>query len=59
MYTYNTYKVYLQEGDSFTVPLPCQLSLQNDIIFEKTYDKIEVYYNQLSNIKLTKEKLTL
>jgi hypothetical protein len=25
MTAYNTYKIYLKENDSFTLPLPCQL----------------------------------
>jgi hypothetical protein len=59
MYAYNTYKVYLKEDDDFTLPLPCQLDLQRDVIFEHQNQLLEVYYNRISDVKLTKDKLTL
>lgn len=54
---YEGYKVYRKAGESFSVPLPVQLDLNNDIIFEQF--KKGIFYNKTSSVKLTKDKLTI
>lgn len=56
--TYNTYKVYLREGDDYALPLPCPLT-HNDIIFEHQHPTLGIFYNKISDVHLTPSRLTL
>lgn len=54
---YSYYNIYLSKDQNLILPIPCQINLENDVIFE--YTNKGFYYNKISNIEASKDKLII
>lgn len=53
----DNYKIYVKEGESFSLPLPCKLSPNQDIVFFHENRVTRVTKNCIDSIKLADNRL--